>query len=51
VGSAITVFGNCPTPDFAMVDGNPNSPTFGQSQRFWDYHGRRVVLWLASPSK
>jgi PKD repeat protein len=51
VGSAITVLGSCPTPDFAMVDGNPNSPTFGQSQRFWDYHGRRVVLWMAAPSK
>lgn len=49
-GSAVTVLENCPAPDFALIDENPNSATHGRICRLSDYRGRRVVLWLASPS-
>ncbi|MBD3236524.1 MAG: hypothetical protein GF330_07460 [Candidatus Eisenbacteria bacterium] len=49
-GSTVEVLESCPAPDFALVDENPNSATFGEIYRLSDYRGRRVVLWLASPS-
>lgn len=46
----VVVKNNCPAPDFALVDTNPNSATFGKTYQLSDYRGRRVVLWLAAPS-
>jgi hypothetical protein len=49
-GSEVTVRENCPGPDFALADMNPNSTTFGKEYRLSELRGRRVVLWLASPT-
>lgn len=51
VGEPFLVLGPCPPPDFAMVDINPNSSTYGLTHRLSEQRGRRVLLWFTLPSK
>jgi len=51
VGDAIEILPQCPPPDFALVDQNPNSPTQGETFRLSDERGDPLLVWFASPSK
>ncbi len=51
VAAPITVHPKCPPPDFALVNANPNSPSFGQTLRLADQRGHPVLVWFAAPSK
>lgn len=51
VGERVEILPECPPPDFALVDQNPNSPTRGETFRLSDQRGHPLLIWFASPSK
>jgi PKD domain len=43
--------GDCPAPDFSMVDINPNSQSCGEPFTLSEQKGHRVLVWYLMPSK
>ncbi len=46
----VVVRPQCPPPDFALADLNPNSPTRGQTLRLSDQRGHPVLIWVVMVS-